>query len=35
MELRYFRDNWILQKSWGESFVIWYYHYGAIAANII
>jgi hypothetical protein len=35
MELRYFRDNWILQKSWGESFVIWYYHYGAIAAKII
>ena len=35
MELRYFRDNWILQKSWGEGFVKWYYHYGAIAAKII
>lgn len=35
MELRYFRDNWILQKSWGESFVKWYYHYGAIAAKFI
>ena len=35
MELRYFRDNWILQKSWGEGFVKWYYHYGAIAAKVI
>jgi hypothetical protein len=35
MELRYFRDNWILQKSWGEGFVKWYYHYGAIAAKDI
>lgn len=34
-ELRYFRDNWILQKSWGESFVNCYYHYGAIAAKFI
>ena len=35
MELRHFRDEWILQKSWGESFVKWYYHYGAIAAKFI
>lgn len=35
MELRYFRDNWILEKFWGESFVNWYYHYGAIAAKFI
>lgn len=35
MELRHFRDNWILQKSWGEGFVKWYYHYGAIAAKFI
>jgi hypothetical protein len=35
MELRYFRDNWILQKSWGEGFVKWYYHYGAIAAKFV
>jgi hypothetical protein len=35
MELRYFRDNWLLQKSWGEGFVKWYYHYGAIAAKVI
>jgi hypothetical protein len=35
MELRNFRDNWILEKKWGENFVTWYYHYGAIAANYI
>lgn len=35
MELRHFRDEWILEKSWGESFVKWYYHYGAVAAKFI
>jgi len=35
MELRHFRDAWILEKSWGESFVKWYYHYGSIAAKSI
>ncbi|MFT5249952.1 MAG: DNA-directed RNA polymerase subunit RPC12/RpoP [bacterium] len=35
MELRYFRDEWILSKTWGEGFVDWYYNYGAKAANII
>ncbi len=35
LELRSFRDEWILKKSWGESFVNWYYHYGAIAADFI
>jgi len=35
MELRHFRDNWILQKSWGERFVKWYYHYGSIVAKFI
>lgn len=35
MELRHFRDGWILEKSWGERFVNWYYHYGAIAAKLI
>ena len=35
IELRHFRDNWILQKSWGEGFVAWYYHYGSIAAKSI
>lgn len=35
MELRNFRDNWILEKKWGEGFVAWYYHYGSIAAKSI
>ncbi len=35
MELRHFRDEWILEKSWGESFVNWYYKYGEIAAKFI
>lgn len=35
MELRHFRDEWILNKNWGEGFVKWYYHYGAIAAKFI
>jgi hypothetical protein len=35
MELRNFRDKWILEKKWGESFVKWYYHYGSISAKSI
>ncbi len=35
MELRQFRDNWILRKSWGENFVKWYYKYGAVVADFI
>ncbi len=35
MKLRNFRDNWILEKKWGENFVTWYYHYGAIGAKYI
>lgn len=35
MELRHLRDEWILNKSWGEKFVKWYYNYGAIAARVI
>ena len=35
LELRLFRDNWILQQKWGKSFVNWYYTYGAIAAKFI
>lgn len=35
IELRHFRDEWILEKSWGNSFVEWYYNYGAIAAKFI
>ena len=33
IELRHFRDQWILTKNWGAEFVKWYYHYGAIAAK--
>ena len=35
IELRHFRDQWILTKNWGAGFVKWYYHYGAIAAKFI
>lgn len=35
MELRNFRDNWILEKKWGEAFVTWYYHYGAKVSKTI
>lgn len=35
MELRHFRDNWILEKKWGQDFVKWYYHYGSIVAKSI
>lgn len=35
MELRNFRDNWILEKKWGEGFVAWYYHYGEVVAKSI
>jgi hypothetical protein len=35
IDLRNFRDEWILKKSWGENFVKWYYNYGAIVAKKI
>jgi hypothetical protein len=35
VELRGFRDNWILKKSWGNKFVNWYYKYGAVLAKLI
>lgn len=35
MELRDFRDNWILQKSWGQQFVKHYYYYGKKIATRI
>jgi hypothetical protein len=35
MILRNFRDKWILKRSWGNSFVKWYYKYGYIAAKKI
>lgn len=35
MILRNFRDKWILKRSWGNSFVKWYYYYGSIVAKSI
>jgi hypothetical protein len=35
LDLRSFRDEWILKKTWGKRFVNWYYKYGAIAAKFI
>ncbi len=35
IELRQFRDEWILKRTWGEAFVNWYYYYGAKAAKAI
>ncbi len=35
IELRHFRDEWILKKSWGAGFVNWYYNYGAKASKVI
>jgi hypothetical protein len=34
-DLRFFRDNWILQKQWGSQFVKSYYHYGYKLALVI
>lgn len=35
MDLRLFRDNWLLKRQWGESFTKWYYKHGPKASNII
>ncbi len=35
MDLRMFRDNWLLQRDWGVSFTRWYYQHGPKAANVI
>lgn len=35
MDLRMFRDNWLLKRNWGVRFTNWYYSYGPIAASII
>ena len=35
MDLRNFRDNWIMKKKWGSSFVRFYYKYGRYPANFI
>lgn len=35
MELRLFRDNWLLKKEWGVKFTSWYYTHGPKAAILI
>jgi len=35
MDLRMFRDNWLLKRDWGVSFTRWYYQHGPKAAKFI
>ena len=35
MDLRQFRDNWLLKREWGVKFTSWYYTHGPKAANVI
>jgi hypothetical protein len=35
IDLRFFRDNWLLKREWGVKFTSWYYEKGPIAANLI
>ena len=35
MDLRLFRDNWLLKRNWGVAFTKWYYTYGPKAARVI
>jgi hypothetical protein len=35
IDLRAFRDNWLLKRNWGVNFTNWYYTYGPKAANAI
>ncbi len=35
VDLRFFRDNWLLKRKWGVNFTNWYYTHGPIAANAI
>jgi hypothetical protein len=35
MDLREFRDNWLLKRDWGVKFTSWYYTHGPKAANVI
>jgi len=35
MELRRFRDNWLLKKTWGRTFTKYYYRYGSYLAKFI
>lgn len=35
MDLRSFRDNWLLQRQWGINFTTWYYQHGPKAAAFV
>lgn len=35
VDLRIFRDNWLLKRNWGVQFTNWYYTHGPKAANVI
>lgn len=35
MDLRYFRDQWLLKREWGQNFTNWYYTHGPKAARVI
>jgi hypothetical protein len=35
IDLRNFRDNWLLKREWGIKFTKWYYIYGEKAAKVI
>ena len=35
LELRGFRDSWLLQREWGVNFTKWYYTHGPKAARVI
>jgi tetratricopeptide (TPR) repeat protein len=35
MDLRMFRDNWLLKRDWGIKFTNWYYTHGPKAASLI
>jgi tetratricopeptide (TPR) repeat protein len=35
MDLRMFRDNWLLKRNWGVTFTNWYYTHGPKAARLI
>jgi hypothetical protein len=35
MDLRMFRDNWLLKREWGKKFTNWYYTYSPKVARVI
>jgi hypothetical protein len=35
IDLRLFRDNWLLKRDWGTNFTAWYYKHGPKAASVI